>query len=182
MLLLADPARTPVSLRYSRSFSFSVDPEVSERTHSDATYAPVAVVATQFGESFSWHAASAVPPFASSAAQSPLWPASARVSVTPAPDPEAFHPEVSVSKEPFLTTTGASTPVVAPADCTPAPPETATNAATATTTTNDTSKPPHPRRRRAAEPVRTVSPLVAAARDRETPRRLSEPASSRGRD
>src|SRR5215211_7923319 len=99
MAVVAEPAKTPLSLRYSRSFSLSVDPEVSDRTHSDATYAPVAVVATQFGESFSWQVVAAVPPFASAAAHWPLWPPNTRVSVTPAPEPEVFHPDVSVSKE-----------------------------------------------------------------------------------
>src|SRR5919108_6055059 len=64
---------------------------------------PATLVATQFGESFSRHVAAAPLVFDSCADQLPLCPPATRASTTPAPEPETFQPEVSVSNELFLT-------------------------------------------------------------------------------
>src|SRR4051812_34637150 len=60
------------------------------------------------GESFSRQVWFCVDPFVRTPDQLPVWPPALRASVTPVPEPEMFHPEVSASKPAFFTKSTSS--------------------------------------------------------------------------
>src|SRR5439155_26731426 len=78
----------------------------SDRTHSDAVYRPAPAAATPLGASFKTQPAATVPPFDSRAAQRPLWPPGTCASVTAAPEPDVFHPQVDSSNVGLATSFG----------------------------------------------------------------------------